>query len=68
MAGTRVFHQEVRRGTDADVVTGPSGVYRPLSPADSASLAQALAANPPPDALWQEIRHDAEAAAVAASG
>jgi hypothetical protein len=44
------------------VVTGPVGVYRPLSPADAASLAQAMAANPPADQLWQVIRQDAEAA------
>jgi hypothetical protein len=45
------------------IVTGPVGVYRPLSPADAASLARAMAANPPADRLWQVIRQDAEAAA-----
>jgi hypothetical protein len=45
------------------VVTGPVGVYRPLSPADAACLAQAMAANPPTDPLWQEIRQDSEAVA-----
>jgi hypothetical protein len=47
------------------IVTGPVGVYRPLSPADAASLAQAMAANPPADPLWQVIRQDAAAAVSA---
>jgi len=45
-------------------VIGPTGVYRPLSPADCASLAAALAANPPTDARRQEIRADAQACAA----
>jgi hypothetical protein len=49
---------------EQQLVTGPSGVYRPLSPADSASLARALTANPPADPLWEAIRQDAEAGAA----
>jgi hypothetical protein len=47
---------------EQQVATGPAGVYRPLSPADAASLARALAANPPADPLWLELREDSEAA------
>jgi hypothetical protein len=39
----------------------PPGAYRPLSPADRASLARALEAHPPPNPLWQEILKDASA-------
>lgn len=48
------------------VVVLPPGTYRPLSPADQASLARALRANPPADPLWQNVLHDAEAIATAA--
>lgn len=54
-----------RLSFEQQVVTGPAGVYRPLSPADSASLAQALTADPPADGLWEEVRQDAAAAAAA---
>jgi hypothetical protein len=50
---------------EQQVVTGPAGAYRPLSPVDCASLARALATNPPADPLWQDVRTDAEAAATA---
>jgi hypothetical protein len=50
---------------EQQVVTGPAGAYRLLSPADCASLARALAVNPPADPLWQEVRRDAEVAAGA---
>lgn len=50
---------------EQQIITGPTGVYRPLSPADCASLVAAIQANPPGDAGWQEIGRDA--AAVAAS-
>ncbi|MDQ1357264.1 MAG: hypothetical protein QOG44_1637 [Acidimicrobiaceae bacterium] len=39
----------------------PPGKYRTLSPADRASLAEALRTRPPDDARWQQIRADAEA-------
>ena len=39
----------------------PPGAYRPLSPADRASLAKALEAHPPLNPLWQEILKDASA-------
>jgi len=48
---------------EQQLVTGPAGVYRPLPPADCASLAHALAANPPPDPFWERIREDAQARA-----
>lgn len=41
------------------VVVMQPGTYRPLSAADRASLATALTANPPTDALWQRILADA---------
>jgi hypothetical protein len=50
---------------EQQVVTGPAGAYRLLSPADCASLARALAAHPPTDPLWQDVRRDAEAATTA---
>jgi len=49
------------------VVTGPTGVYRPLSPADCASLVAALKSNPPADTGWQEIGKDAAAIVAACS-
>jgi hypothetical protein len=48
------------------VVVLPPGRYRPLSPADQASLARALRANPPADPLWQNVLQDAEATTNAA--
>jgi hypothetical protein len=39
----------------------PPGPHHPLSPADRASLATALAANPPADTHWQQILADAQA-------
>jgi hypothetical protein len=47
--------------SEQHVVTRPPGPYRPLSPADRASLARALAANPPADPLWKLIQQDATA-------
>jgi hypothetical protein len=61
-----VRDQHHRLSFEQQLAVGPAGVYRPLSPADSASLAQALAANPPSDPLWQQIHQDAEAAAAGA--
>jgi hypothetical protein len=43
---------------------GPTGVHRQMSPADCASLAAALTADPPSDAGWQEIGRDARDAAA----
>jgi hypothetical protein len=43
------------------LATGPTGVYRPLSPADCASLDAALKADPPADPGWQQIGTDAAA-------
>jgi len=42
------------------VVVLPPGAFRPLSPADRASLAKALTAQPPADPLWKEILTDAQ--------
>jgi hypothetical protein len=61
-----VRDQNHRLSFEQRLPVGPAGVYRPLSPADAASLARALAANPPSDPLWQQIRQDAEAAAAGA--
>jgi hypothetical protein len=41
------------------VVVRPPGPYRPLSPADRASLVRALTAHPPADPLWKLIQQDA---------
>ena len=58
MIGTVRDHAH-RLSFEQRVVTGPTGVYRPLSPADCASLVAALKANPPADAGWQAIGEDA---------
>lgn len=50
-----------RLSFEQQIVTGPAGVYRPLSPADCASLLAALKANPVSDTGWQEIGKDAAA-------
>jgi hypothetical protein len=59
-----VRDQHHKLSFEQQLVVGPTGVYRPLSPADCASLAAALEANPPSDARWQEIRADAQACAA----
>jgi hypothetical protein len=41
------------------VVMRESGPFRPLTPADRASLVRALTANPPADPSWQQVLQDA---------
>ncbi|MDQ6613949.1 MAG: hypothetical protein M3083_04185 [Actinomycetota bacterium] len=60
MAGT-VHDYAHKLSFEQHLVVLPPGPFRRLSPADRASLARALRANPPPDPTWQQIVADASA-------